>query len=369
MQTTELYGLLIATLSGLIMGVSPWPLKFMRRYRYEHFGLVSMLFALVVLPWSIAIVTCPNFLIAVTELPPGVLLKANAFTVGWGIAQVLALQCFVRIGVSLTYSILCGVGAGVGVVTPMVLRASGQFADSPSLFSSAGLMVLAGLAVLVIGIFFASLAGFSREKAFKQAADQAETPSDGGGSFAVGLVMVVTAGILSAGWGLAFAYGQGPIIAVMKAHGAADISASIAVWALALSGAAAVNVLYPLWLLRKNRNWDVFQSHPAEFCLALAYGALFFLPSVLLGQGMLQLGVLGASVGFGVVQGTLIIGGQLLGFLSGEWRGAPDRSRHYIYIAILVLILSVVLLASANAIRNTTPNIIGSRLAFPSMRR
>jgi len=32
------------------------------------------------------------------------------------------LLCFVRIGVSLTYGILCPVGAAVGVATPMLFR-------------------------------------------------------------------------------------------------------------------------------------------------------------------------------------------------------------------------------------------------------
>ena len=48
---------------------------------------------------------------------------------------------------------------------------------------------------------------------------------------------------------------------------------------------------------------------------------LFFAPSALLGQGMLLLGPLGASVGWGLVQGSVILGGQVLGFASGEWRG------------------------------------------------
>jgi hypothetical protein len=348
METTQFYGLLIATASGLIMGTSPWPLKFMRHYRYEHFGFVSMLFALLVLPWTIMLLCCPNILDAVKEIPAGVLLKANAFTFAWGIAQVLAMLCFVRIGVGLTYGILCAVGAGVGVITPMILKASGQFAKAPDLFSSTGLIVLAGLAVLLLGVLFASLAGFGREKALKQqAAGEPQMSAGRHGSFAVGLAMVVTAGVLSAGWGLAFAYSQGPIISAMKAHGAKDFPAGIAVWALALFGAALVNTLYPAWLLTKRRSWNVLGSQPKEFVLALVYGGLFFAPSVLLGQGMLLLGPLGASVGVGVVQGTLILGGQFLGFVTGEWRGVSGRPRYQLYTAILILILAVVILALA----------------------
>jgi L-rhamnose-H+ transport protein len=359
-------GVVITGLSGLIMGTSPWPLKLMRRFRYEHFALISMVFALVILPWLITLTSCPHPWAAIATLPPALLWKANLFSLAWGIAQVLALLCFLRIGVSLTYGILCGVGAGVGVVTPMVFKASGQFAQAADLTSATGGTVLVGLAVLWLGVFLASRAGFGRERQqAAQAPETSGTPSPtGSGRFAVGLAMVVTAGVLSAGWGFAFAFSQGPIIEAMQQQGASDVAASIAVWALALCGAALVNTLYPLWLLFRNSSWSVLWSHPLEFVLALVYGLLFFVPSVLLGQGMLRLGPLGASVGFGLVQGTLILGGQVLGFLSGEWRGVSGAPRRTIYAAIVVLILAMGILALANAM---APQTATSQIRHPSV--
>jgi len=165
--------------------------------------------------------------------------------------------------------------------------------------------------------------------------------------------MVIAAGVLSAGWGFAFAYGQGPIIDAMKAQGAPDFAAGVAVWAIALFGAALVNTLYPAFLLTRNHNWSVLWHHPGEVGLALLYGLLFFIPSVLLGQGMLWLGALGASVGFGLVQGTLILGGQVLGFASGEWRGVTGKPRMQIYLAIGVLLISMVILARGNTFTTT----------------
>lgn len=352
MPDTILSGLLITTLSGLVMGTSPWPLKLMRRFQYEHFAFVSMLFALVILPWGITLAFCPNAITALSTVPSALLLKANAFSLAWGIAQVLALLCFVRIGVSLTYGILCAIGACVGVLTPMVFKASGVFAGAPDLGSKAGLTVLAGVAVMVCGLCLASMAGFGRDEALRAAqpagGSTAGSPPRQGG-FGLGLVMVVLAGVLSAGWGFAFAYSQEVIIAAMKKQGATDFPAGIAVWAVALCGAALVNTLYPVYLLTRNKSWRVLAANPGEICLALLYGLLFFIPSALLGKGMLLLGALGASVGFGVVQGTLILGGQALGFLSGEWRGVSGKPRAQIYLAIAVLLLSMGVFAFANS--------------------
>jgi hypothetical protein len=90
--------------------------------------------------------------------------------------------------------------------------------------------------------------------------------------------------------------------------------------------------------------------HPREIALALLYGLLFFIPSVLLGQGMLLLGALGASVGWGLVQGTLILGGQALGFLSGEWKGVTGRPLAQIIAAIVILIAAMVIFAFAKTL-------------------
>jgi hypothetical protein len=136
----------------------------------------------------------------------------------------------------------------------------------------------------------------------------------------------------------------------MTAHGAAEFPAGIAVWAVALLGAAVPNVLYPAILMTRNKSWGVLADHPAEIALSILYGIFFFAPSALLGQGMLLLGAFGASLGWGLVQGTLILGGQLLGFLTGEWRGVAGTPRRQIYVAILLLIAAMTVMACAKAV-------------------
>jgi L-rhamnose-H+ transport protein len=344
-----LCGIIVVVLAGLIMGTSPWPLKLMRRFQYEHFAFISMLVALVILPWTITLIFCPRPFAALSSVNGVVLLKANLFALSWGIAQVLALLCFVRIGVSLTYGILCSVGATVGVITPMIFKASGVFGKSPDLFSNSGLIVLGGTVVMLAGVVFASLAGAGREKlASMSKASDATTTNAGRKSsrFAIGLGMVVIAGVLSVGWGCAFTYSQDSIIQAMKSQGAADFPANIAVWAVALLGAALPNVLYPAMLMTRNKSWGMLLAHPSEIGWSISYGILFFVPSALLGKGMLLLGPLGASVGWGLVQGTLILGGQILGFASGEWRGVVGKPRIQVYIAIVLLVVAMTIIAS-----------------------
>lgn len=349
MSETLLSGIIVTVLAGLIMGTSPWPLKLLRHFQYEHFAFVSMLTALVLLPWTITLVFCPQPFAALSEVDSAALLKANLFALSWGIAQILAMLCFVRIGVSLTYGILCSIGAAVGVIVPMIVKASGVFQQAPDLVSKPGAIVMAGTAIMLIGVVLASLAGAGRQRS-RAASSETSPDSASRGGFAIGLLMVVLAGILSVGWGFAFTYSQDSIIRAMVAHGAKPFPAGIAVWAVALLGAALPNVLYPAILMTRNKSWNMLTSHPREIVLSILYGILFFAPSALLGQGMLLLGALGASLGWGIVQGTLILGGQILGFLTGEWRGVGGAPRRQIYAAILLLVIAMAVMACAKAV-------------------
>jgi hypothetical protein len=65
-------------------------------------------------------------------------------------------------------------------------------------------MILCGVGVMLIGVLLASFAGFGRDK-------QLDKLQKTTGSFAVGLIMTVIAGVASAGLWLAFGYCQGPI--------------------------------------------------------------------------------------------------------------------------------------------------------------
>jgi L-rhamnose-H+ transport protein len=348
MSEIPLTGIVVIVLAGLIMGTSPWPLKLMRHFQYEHFGFISMLLALLILPWAITLAFCPEPFAALREVDRGILLRANLFALCWGIAQVLAMLCFVRIGVSLTYGILCSVGAAVGVIVPMIIKASGVFQEGPNLLSIPGAIILLGTVVMVLGVVFASLAGAGREKMRNQSGKESQG-SKRGGQFAVGLVMVVVAGVLSVGWGFAFTYSYDTIVKAMMAHGAAGFPARIAVWAIALPGAALPNILYPALLMTRNSSWRMLVSHPREIGLAVIYGVLFLTATIMLSEGTLGMGSFGASVGWGLVQGTLILGGQALGFVSGEWRGVEGKPRRQIYLAVALLIVAMTIMASAKA--------------------
>jgi hypothetical protein len=94
-----------------------------------------------------------------------------------------------------------------------------------------------------------------------------------------------------------------------------------------LIGGTIVNIAYPSYLMTKNKSWGVLAQSWKEILLAMMIGIQFCVSVTLMGKGMILLGAFGASVGFGIQQAMQILGGQGVGFVSGEWRGVNGRPR------------------------------------------
>jgi L-rhamnose-H+ transport protein len=343
MATPTLLGGLVVALGGLSMGSSPWTLKALRKLQFEHWLFVGMCTGLIVVPWGVTLGFCPNALHALRSIEPWAIIKSNIFAFGWGIANVLCCLGFVRIGVVLTGGILGGLGLSLGVMTPMVFKASGLFKHAPDLLSPPGKIVLAGVAMMLIGVVLVSIAGFGRNRALIES----QKTSQG---FLGGLVMVIIAGVLSTGPNFAFAYSQDPIIKAVKAQGAGDIASTFAVWAVGMLSGAMINILYPAYLMSKNKSWHVLRDSWRETGIPVIGGIQFVLAIVLLGNGNLMLGALGASVGWGIYQAMQILGGQAVGFASGEWKGILGTPRQQMYVAIIIFLLATVVMGYGNSL-------------------
>lgn len=335
-------GSLMVALAGLSMGSGAWTLKALRKYGFEHWLFVGMLIGVGLLPWAVTLLFCPGAWAALSSVPLSALLKANLFALGWGVANVLCTLCFVRIGVALTGGILGGLGLSLGVTVPMLFKGSGLFAQAPDLTSPAGLVVLAGVSVMLAGVVLISLAGFGRDRALRHS----QLTS---GNFATGLIMVIVAGILSTGPNFAFAYSQGPIVSAMRERGAGEAAATFAVWAVGMLGGVLVNLAFSGYLLTRNRSWKLLVRVPREMIFPAIMGVQFCAAIALLGNGNLVLGALGASVGWGIYQALQILGNQAVGFLSGEWKGVPAGPRRQMYSGIALLLLAALLMAYGNS--------------------
>ena len=327
-------GIIVAGLGGTSAGALSWPMKLQKKFEFEHCWFPGMIFGLFLLPWVITLSFCPDAIDAYRSVDISYIIKSNLFSLAWGVGNVLLGLSLVRIGASLSFAILSGIGIPLGVIVPMVMKGTGLFQDAPDVNSPAGHAILGAMVLMVIGVLFVAFAGFGRDKML----DKSDVKA-GSGGFLGGLIMCIISGFCSVGPSFAFIYSQEPIIKAMTERGAPDWPAAISVWAMGMFFGGLVNVVYPAILMTKNRSWKVITENPKEIGLSCIVGLNLFLAFGLMFQGMLMLGPLGASVGFGIYFVLQILGAQALGLISGEWRGVKGRPVYQMFTAIALLMV------------------------------
>lgn len=335
-------GAVYVILAGVISGAGAWPIKLMRRYQFEHWWLVAMALGLIVFPWSITLLFSPQTGAALSTIPWSVFLKANAWAVAWGVANVLCGICYVRIGIGLTTAILSGLGVVMGVVIPLVFKGSGLFHDSPALWSRAGAVLSVGVALALSAIVLLGQAGVGRESQAR--------PGRAGATFPGSLFLALLAGVFSCGYTLSFVYGQDLIMKSFEQYGSANWVAGIAVWGVCLAGGAIVSVSYSIFALARNRSWRVFSESSRDFYLSVIIAVNVVLAVALLGKGMLMMGSLGGAVGGGLQQIAWMLGGQIVGFASGEWRGVSGTPRRQMQATIGLLVIAGAIMVCSNLV-------------------
>src|SRR5581483_4784060 len=181
-------GLALVFVSGIMAGSTLSPIKFMRRYKFENYWLIHSLVGTVVIPWALALFTIPNLLHLYAKLPLSELVLPPAFAFTWGIASTLGGLCVARIGLSLTYALVIGFGAVAGALVPLL------YFTPHTLFTSAGHFIVAGVVVMILGLFIVARAGRAKEQKERTSAESHNSHKSDStirGSFLVGLAMAV----------------------------------------------------------------------------------------------------------------------------------------------------------------------------------
>jgi len=110
-----------------------------------------------------------------------------------------------------------------------------------------------------------------------------------------------------------------------------------------------VNLAYPAYVITRGKSWKRFIEARGELVFLVVFGAQFSLAIALLGHGNVILGVLGASVGWGIFQAMQLLGNQGVGVVFGEWRGVPVGPRRQMVWAVAMLLVAAAIMASGNA--------------------
>lgn len=342
-MSDNLLGILLVCLASICGGTFALPSKYAGRISWESLWGSWYLLITVLIPIPLAL-----FLVqGIWEtwcLAGSSIILPMAFGVLWGAGSVLAAICYARIGLSISYAIIPGVQVIVGPLVPLV------FQHPEQMETASGQVVLLGLLICTLGVGAGGYAGILKQRDQKTDSNNQTNAKSLGMKKAIPVCLV--AGLLCACFNYAFSFGENILDIAKTQYGNTEVTAGFAVWAPGLLGGGVVAMAYCGFLLVKNGTWRDFKRplRPRLIRLALIMAVTNWGVMIFYGWGAQLLGVLGPSVGFAILFSGMLLVGNILGFITGEWKNTGRVSRFWIAACMFLLVLGIGVLGAGNAI-------------------
>jgi len=325
------WGIAGVLLGGFLNGSFVLPMKRLGAWRWENTWLVFSVVGLIAVPWVVAAATVSGLGNIIHQTSWPTLAKILIFGFGWGIGNVLFGLGVNRLGFAVGYGIILGFIAPIGTFLPLLVL------HPERLWTRQGIALMIGTLLVIVGIVFCAVAGRRREREASTLAPMVQA------GFMVGLAICILSGIFSPMLNFAFVFGE-ELQRQAFAGGARASMAANPIWALTLTAGFVVNAGYCVYLLQKNRNWDLFAAPGVSVGYWLGgslMGIVCFGSFMIYGMGATALGPLGGIVGWPLFMSMSLITSNMWGALTGEWKGASRRSYAYSLVGIGFLIVAI----------------------------
>lgn len=339
MQNMLLAGALLAIFSGLMNGSFTLPMRFLGRWEWENVWSLFIAWACLVMPAAIITLIAPHSWAVLLHAPMQAVWIALATGFAWGFGAIMFGQSVSAIGISLANTLVLAISSALGSLVPMLLLAPAK------LYSSAGMMIMAGVAVELVGIVLCGMAGRRREAAAGVGSERGNLVGRAR-PLGVALLLATGAGILSAVLNVGFAL-SAPIAQYGRTAGLSEFSSTNLIWALMLGAGALANLIFCGFLLVKNHSFrkfilpGSFRLYAFSALMALLWGGSIFV----YGAAAPRLGSLGTSIGWPLSLATGLLLANAIGIGLGEWRQAPKAAKRFMYCGIVVLLVAIIILS------------------------
>jgi L-rhamnose-H+ transport protein len=337
MHSTVGWGIAVVVLAAILNGSFAAPMKRMSGWRWENSWLLFAFSGLFIVPWIVTFATVPNLIDVFHGAPLGILLRVVLFGIAWGTGATLFGLGISRVGMALGFALILGITASFGSLFPLAILHPEQLTDKR------GIGLIVGTVVMTVGLILLARAGQIRERDLSQTSP--------GSGFTIGLIICVFSGIFSSMLNFSFLFGDELRLRALNSGASAAMAAN-PIWALTVTGGFFANLVYCVYLLNRNRTWNVYRERrsPVYWLLGISMGLLWFIGTVLYGVGAAWLGTLGGIVGWSIFMTLDIIVAVFWGAVSGEWKGASRRAVTYCWAGIGTLLLSIGVISAANLI-------------------
>ena len=316
------------------------PYQKTNRWSWGTFWLVQSLFAWLLMPLLIGILTVPGFFEILSKAPTTAIWGAFLLGAVYGFGGMSFGFAIRNIGYSLTYTISIGLSAILGTMVPLLLK--GQVLEY---FSRTGSGIVAiGMALSIVGVATCGWAGFRKER------DLGERSREQNFNMTTGFVLAIIAGLLSAVFNISLEAGQ-PIADLAAKSGAGEFEGN-AKLIVSTSGCFIVNLVWfvvmgikentlkeftgaggvPSLLRVKNMFWSAMAG-------MLWCGQFFFY-----GLGHVRMGKF-QFISWVLHMSMLIFFSYVVGVIMKEWKNVSKRTYTVLLLALLILFISSVIIS------------------------
>lgn len=233
-------------LGGLASGSFYVPYRGVKRWSWETYWLVGGVFSWLIAPWLLAALLTRDLLGVLASASPSTLFWCFFFGLLWGVGGLTFGLTMRYLGLSLGMAIVMGLCAAFGTLMPPIFN--GTFL-SQVVGTTPGRVILLGIALCLVGIAIAGLAGFYKERAISVPAEQSAIKEF---DLKKGFLVALVSGVMSACFAYGLAAGD-PIKALTIRAGTSPLWQGLPVLIVVLIGGFTTNFIWTAYLNIRNK--------------------------------------------------------------------------------------------------------------------
>ena len=352
-----LLGVIFHFIGGFASGSFYMPFKKVKGWNWESFWIVGGLFSWLIVPPLAAYLTIPGFANIISHTSGAVIGLTYFFGVLWGIGGLTYGLGVRYLGVSLGSSIILGLCMVFGAIIPAIYYDFYPVAEKDTfsimLHSGWGKTVLLGLLICIVGIIISGKAGVMKEK---ELGSEAANASNKEYKFALGMLVSIVSGVLSACFNFGLEAGQ--VMGAFANHswklahpGQGEfLYRNNVIYVVLLWGGLTTNFVWCMILNARNKTFSDYTNKqtplPNNYIFSAIAGTTWFLQFFFYGMGESKLG--NGPSSWILHMAFIILVANMWGLVLKEWKGVSKKTISTIIAGIVIIILSVLVVGYGN---------------------
>jgi L-rhamnose-H+ transport protein len=313
------------------------PIRKIKGWSWESYWIVQGVFSWLIVPVLFAWLTVPPGTLGtiVSQASASSKWMAVFYGVLWGVGGLTFGLTMRYLGVALGQSIALGLCAAIGTIIPPIISGNDLFADR------AGILILIGVMVSVVGISIIGYAGSLKSKNMSEEDKKAAVKE-----FALkkGILIAILSGVMSACFNFGLTAGE-PLRQAALANGANPLFAKNPVIMFVTFGGFFTNLIYCMFLNIKNKTYKDYFSVSGSVLLnnmvfAMLGGTLWYMQFFFMGMGESKLPVAMMAFSWSILMSLNITFSNIWGIILKEWKGAGKKTIAVLVTGLVILVLS-----------------------------